>query len=148
MNVADRRNGSSPLIDRVSWIHRGVNEQVSPAHKLDRWIVRRLAVSSVIELRARRAQDAVATTGHTAAVVVTQEVIAVVEASEVEEASEVAVAGANGEGAIPKAKVVPQCVEAADPESKVTNVTPESAVHAPSEELKMPDTTRTSTDGG
>jgi hypothetical protein len=42
----------------------------------------------------------------------------VAEASEEEEASEVAEAGANGEGAIPKAKVIPQCVVAADSQSR------------------------------
>ena len=72
----------------------------------------------------------------------------VVGASEVAEASEVAVAGANGEGAIPKSEGGPPMRGAADPESKVTNVTPESAVHAPSEELKMPDRIRTSADWG
>src|SRR4030095_360252 len=123
MNVADKRIGSSPGIERVSWIHRGVNAQVSPGHKLDRWIVRRLVLSSVTERRALRAQDVIATPGHTAAAVVTREVtvveVLVVGASEVEEASEVAVAGADGEGAIPKSEGVPQCVVAADSERKV-----------------------------
>jgi hypothetical protein len=81
-----------------------------------------MAVSNVTELRARKAHDAVVTTDPIAAVVATPEATVeedtVAGASEEEEASEVAGAGANGEGAIPKAKVIPQCVVAADSQSR------------------------------